>query len=132
MEPVDFDAAPTYEPEDGWRRVSLAGSDSFSFEWFEKPPGHASPMHSHDNEQVCVVLTGELTIETEAGEETTLEQYDSVYLEANEPHRITNTGDVPAVGIDVFAPGRSFDFWLDRLDDTDTDTDTDTTTTENP
>lgn len=119
MQPVDFETAETYEPEEGWRRVSLAGSDSFSFEWFEKPPGHASPMHSHDNEQVCIVFEGELTVETEAGDEYTLEEYDSVYLEPNEPHRIINTGDTSAAGVDVFAPGRSFDFWLDELDDED-------------
>jgi len=58
MKPVAFDDAETYEPEDGWRRVSMAGSDQFSFEWFEKPPGHSSPMHDHENEQVCLCLEG--------------------------------------------------------------------------
>jgi len=27
---------------------------------------------------------------------------------------VENTGDELAVGLDVFAPGRSFDFWTDR------------------
>jgi len=115
MESVNFDDAQTYEPDEGWRRVSLAGSDQFSFEWFEKPPGHSSPMHDHVNEQVCVVLQGELTIHTEE-ESRTLERYDSVLLESSESHRVENTGDERAVGLDVFAPGRSFDFWLDRED----------------
>jgi hypothetical protein len=53
MQPVPFDGAETYEPEAGWRRVATAGSDRFSFEWFGKPPGHASPMHRHEHEQVC-------------------------------------------------------------------------------
>jgi quercetin dioxygenase-like cupin family protein len=44
----------------------------------------------------------------------TLHRYDSVLLESNEPHRVANTGDERAVGLDVFAPGRSFDFWTDR------------------
>ncbi|MFC6719232.1 cupin domain-containing protein [Natrialbaceae archaeon GCM10025810] len=114
MKPVDFDEAETYEPEDGWRRVSLAGSDQFSFEWFEKPPGHSSPMHDHENEQVCLCLAGELTVTNEAGESVTLERYDSVLLESDEPHRVENTGDELAVGLDVFAPGRSFDFWTER------------------
>ncbi|WP_136589325.1 cupin domain-containing protein [Salinigranum halophilum] len=113
MKPVDFDDAASYEPDEGWRRVALAGSDQFSFEWFEKPPGHASPMHDHENEQVCVCLEGELTVETESGS-VTLGAYDSVLLEAGEPHRVENTGDERAVGLDVFAPGRSFDFWTDR------------------
>ncbi|MFB6308679.1 MAG: cupin domain-containing protein [Haloarculaceae archaeon] len=113
MEPVAFDEAETYEPEADWKRVAMAGSDAFSFEWFEKPPGHSSPMHDHENEQVCVCLEGELTVVTEE-ESVTLERFDSVHLEGNEPHRVENTGEERAVGIDVFAPGRSFDFWLDR------------------
>ncbi|WP_276247440.1 cupin domain-containing protein [Haladaptatus sp. YSMS36] len=113
MEPVDFDEAETYEPEDGWRRVSLAGSEKFTFEWFEKPPGHSSPMHDHENEQVCLVLKGELTIYTD-DDEVTLGQYDSVWLDAWESHRVENTGDELAIGLDVFAPGRGFDFWTDR------------------
>jgi quercetin dioxygenase-like cupin family protein len=113
MRPVEFEEAASYEPDEGWRRVSLAGSDRFSFEWFEKPPGHSSPMHDHENEQVCLCLGGELTVETE-NDRVTLERYDSVLLDAGEPHRVENTGDDRAVGLDVFAPGRSFDFWTDR------------------
>ena len=113
MKPVPFDDAETYEPEDGWRRVSMAGSDRFSVEWFEKPPGHSSPLHDHENEQVCLCLDGELTVATE-DDEVTLRPNDSVLLESNEPHRVENTGDELAVGLDVFAPGRSFDFWTDR------------------
>jgi quercetin dioxygenase-like cupin family protein len=113
MKPVSFDDAETYEPEQGWRRVALAGSDAFSFEWFEKPPGHSSPMHDHANEQVCIVLDGELTVHTET-DTVALGQYDSVWLESDESHRVENTSTTRAVGIDVFAPGRSFDFWLDR------------------
>ncbi|ELY94769.1 cupin domain-containing protein [Natrialba taiwanensis] len=115
MKPVPFDEAETYEPDDGWRRVSMAGSDAFSFEWFEKPPGHSSPMHDHENEQVCLCLEGELTVATE-DDEITLERYDSVWLDAWESHRVENTGDELAIGLDVFAPGRSFDFWTDRDD----------------
>ncbi|WP_101297001.1 cupin domain-containing protein [Halegenticoccus soli] len=113
MKEVDFADAESYEPDEGWRRVSLAGSEKFTFEWFEKPPGHSSPMHDHGNEQVCLVLEGELTIYTE-DDEVTLGRYDSVWLDGDEPHRVENTGDERAVGLDVFAPGRSFDFWTDR------------------
>ncbi|MFB6170152.1 MAG: cupin domain-containing protein [Haloarculaceae archaeon] len=113
MKPVRFDEAETYEPEEGWQRVALAGSDQFSFEWFEKPPGHSSPMHSHENEQVCVCLSGELTVHTDEGT-VTLERFDSVLFESEEAHRVENTTDETAVGLDVFAPGRSFDFWTDR------------------
>lgn len=115
MESVHFEEAETYEPEAGWRRVSMAGSEAFSFEWFEKPSGHSSPMHDHENEQVCMVLSGELTIYTE-DDEVTLGPYDSAWLEPWESHRVENTGEETAVGVDVFAPGRSFDFWTDRTE----------------
>jgi len=61
----------------------MAGSDQFSFEWFEKPPGHSSPMHDHENEQVCLCLEGELTVATE-DDSVTLQKNDSVLLESNE------------------------------------------------
>lgn len=113
MDAVAFSEAEAYEPDDGWRRVALAGSDRFSFEWFEKPVGHASPLHHHENEQVCVCLEGELTVETETGNET-LGRFDSVYLESNEAHLVENTGTEPAIGLDVFAPGRGFEFWTEE------------------
>jgi len=113
MKSVDFASAETYEPDEGWRRVSLAGSERFTFEWFEKPPGHSSPMHDHENEQVCVVLEGEITVFTE-DDKATLGPFDSAWLDSWERHRVENTGDERAVAIDVFAPGRGFDFWTDR------------------
>lgn len=113
MEPSFFDDAEAYEPDEGWRRVAMAGSDAVSFEWFEKPAGHSSPMHDHDNEQVCLCLEGELTVYTE-DDAVTLNEFDSVWLAGNEAHCVENTGETRAVGIDAFVPGRSFDFWLDR------------------
>ena len=111
MEPVSFDDTETYEPKDGWRRVSMTGSDAFSFEWFEKPPGHSSLMHDPEKEQVCLCLEGELTLYTE-DREVTLEQYDSARLESWEPHRVANGGDDLAVRLDVFGPR----LWLRLLD----------------
>ncbi|WP_415378636.1 cupin domain-containing protein [Halosimplex sp. TS25] len=113
MEQVSFDDAETYEPDEGWRRVALAGDDDVSLEWFEKPPDHSSPMHDHENGQVCLVLDGELTIHTESDMER-LTRYDSVWLDPWESHRVENEGDETAVGLDIFVPGRSFDFWTDR------------------
>lgn len=110
MKYIKFDKAEKYEPEPDWKRVSLAGSDRMSLEWFHKAPGHSSPMHSHENEQVCICLKGELVVHTE-NHEVILNPYDSVFLEANEPHRVENRNSTLAIGLDVFAPGRSFDFW---------------------
>lgn len=113
MKRTNFDSAEAYEPDEGWRRVSLAGSEQFTFEWFEKPPGHSSPMHHHKNEQVCIVLQGELTVHTE-DRSVTLGRYDSVKLDAWESHRVENSDEERVVAIDVFAPGREFDFWTDQ------------------
>jgi len=113
MNIIKFEDAERYEPDAGWRRVALAGSDRFSFEWFAKPPGHSSPMHHHENEQVCVCLDGRLVVHFEE-ERVELGPRDSVWIEPNEPHRVEDPGAEPAAGLDVFAPGRSFDFWTDR------------------
>jgi quercetin dioxygenase-like cupin family protein len=88
----------------------MAGSDRCTVEWFEKPSGHSSPMHDHENEQICLVLQGELTVVT-ADDAVTLGRHDSVHLDGGETHRVENTGGSRAVGLDIFAPGRSFDFW---------------------
>ncbi|MFB6138033.1 MAG: cupin domain-containing protein [Halobacteriaceae archaeon] len=114
MDVQPFDDAETYEPDEGWRRVAMAGSDALSLEHFEAPPGHASPMHGHENEQVCVCLAGELVVETADGERAVLGPNDSVHLAGGERHRVANETDEPAVGLDVFAPGRDFDFWTER------------------
>ena len=74
--------------------------------------GHSSPIHDHENEQVCLRLEGELTVATRT--ETVTLEHDSVLLESNDARRVENTGDELAVGVDVFAPGRSFDLWTDR------------------
>ncbi|MFB6312091.1 MAG: cupin domain-containing protein [Salinirussus sp.] len=114
MQPIDFGSARSYEPDAGWRRLEMAGSDRVSLEFFEKPAGHTSPMHHHENEQVCVVLEGTVIFENEAGEEHELGPLDSLLLESDEPHSATNPGDEMATGIDIFAPGRGFEYWTEE------------------
>lgn len=114
MQIVRFKDADSCEPEPGWYRVSLAERDSVSIEYFEKPPGHSSPMHKHENKQVTIVIKGEMKIYTE-DKEVVLGEMDSVFFPEDEPHRIENPGKGKAIGIDIFVPGRSFDFWIKRL-----------------
>lgn len=102
------------EPDPGWRRISLAGSGNISVEYFEKPPGHASPMHDHPQEQVCIVICGLLRAVAENGAEAELTPGDSVWFAPNESHRIENPSDAPATGVDIFAPGRPFSFWMEK------------------
>jgi len=114
MKVIHFNEAESYEPEKDWKRVSLCAEKDISIEHFVKPAGHASPLHDHPNAQVLVVLEGRLAIVTDKDSEQTLDVGDAVYIPGGEPHVIKNPLDVPSVGIDIFVPGRSFDFWLKR------------------
>jgi quercetin dioxygenase-like cupin family protein len=113
MQVIRFAEAERYEPEPDWKRASLCGQAEISIEHFVKPPRHASPRHAHANAQVLVVLKGQMTIATDT-EEVTLGEGDTVYIPGDEPHVVTNPLDEPSVGLDIFVPGRSFDFWRKR------------------
>lgn len=114
MKVTRFDSAENYEPEKDWKRVSLCNEREISIEHFVKPAGHASPMHGHGNAQVMIVLEGKMSIETEGGEFEVLGEGDAAFIPGDEKHVVKNELDVPSTGIDIFVPGRSFDFWLKR------------------
>lgn len=114
MKVIYFSEAESYEPERDWKRLSLCAEEDISIEHFVKPPGHSSPDHAHSNSQVLVVLDGRMTIQTEENGEVILEKGDAAYIPGGESHIVTNPLDTPSTGIDIFVPGRSFDFWLKR------------------
>ena len=114
MKIITLKQGETYQPDPGWKRISLAGSSNVSIEYFEKPPGHTSPLHYHTNEQVCIVIRGQMTVVNGKGNTDELGPGDSVWFASNEPHRVENAGTELAVGIDIFFPGRDFDFWTKR------------------
>jgi quercetin dioxygenase-like cupin family protein len=111
---IRFDDAETYEPQKDWKRVSLCAQPDVSIEHFVKPAQHPSPRHDHPNAQVLVVLKGRLTVVTDDDEQA-LAAGDAVYIPGGEPHVVRNPADEPAEGLDIFIPGRSFDFWRKRL-----------------
>jgi len=113
MNVIQFDSAENYEPEKDWKRVSLCSQDEISIEHFVKPPGHASPRHDHPNAQVLIVLKGKLVITTDDDKQE-LGENDAVFIPGNETHIVSNPLSEPSIGIDIFVPGRSFDFWLKR------------------
>jgi quercetin dioxygenase-like cupin family protein len=114
MKIIRFNTAENYEPEKDWKRVSLCNEEDVSIEHFVKPPHHSSPLHDHPNAQVLVVLDGKLSVSLNGNEEEIIEKGDAVYIPGNEPHIVKNVLDTPSVGLDIFVPGRSFDFWLRR------------------
>ena len=114
MKIMRFNEADTYEPEKDWKRLSLCSEQDISIEHFVKPPHHSSPKHEHPNAQVLVVLKGKLAIITENEGEQYLNEGDACYIPGNETHIVKNILDIPSIGLDIFVPGRSFDFWLKR------------------
>ncbi len=114
MKVIHFNEAESYEPERDWKRVSLCNERNVSVEYFVKPPGHASPMHHHPQEQVTIVVKGRFKVFSGDGGEEVLEEGDAAFFSANEPHIVKNLLDEPSSGIDIFSPGRPFDFWLKR------------------
>ena len=114
MKVIRFSTAETYEPDKDWKRVSLCCEGDISVEHFVKPPGHASPKHEHPSAQVLIVLKGKLAIVTDSDGEQVLDEGDAAYITGNESHVVKNPLDDACVGIDIFVPGRSFDFWRKR------------------
>jgi quercetin dioxygenase-like cupin family protein len=113
MKVIRFDKAETYEPEKDWKRVSLCNETDISVEHFVKPPEHASPRHQHPSAQVLIVLKGKMILTTD-DEAQELNEGDAAYIPANEPHALKNALTEISIGVDIFVPGRSFDFWLKR------------------
>jgi len=114
MKVIRFDGAESYEPERDWRRVSLCGEEEVSVEHFVKPPRHESPLHSHPNAQVLVVLKGKLAVVTEEEGEQVVGEGDAAYIPGNQAHIVKNLLGEPSAGLDIFVPGRPFGFWLKR------------------
>ncbi len=113
MKIVRSESAESYEPEEGWKRTSLCREHEISIEHFVKPARHASPLHNHPNLQILVVLSGKVVIRTDSDEQV-LNEGDCAFLSGGESHSVINPADEPATGLDIFVPGRSFDFWLNR------------------
>lgn len=110
MKHVTFDDAEIEEPEDGWKRAGLVSSESVSVDWFQKPPGHVSDRHTHENEQIFVVLDGEFILHTE-DDSLRLSKNDTAWVDTRETHYSENPGEVPTIGLNIFAPGREFPYW---------------------
>jgi quercetin dioxygenase-like cupin family protein len=112
MEFTRFDEAAVEEPGEGWRRAGLLGSEALSVDWFEKPPGHVSERHSHEHEQVFVVLRGTLVLHID-DESVTLRPRDAARVEPWEDHYTENPTEESCTGLNAFAPEREFPYWTD-------------------
>ena len=114
MDVIRFKDAETYEPQANWIRKSLCNNSIISIEHFVKPPNHSSPKHDHPNSQILFVLKGQIIIQTDT-EEVILNENDTVFIPGEESHVVINPNDDIAIGLDLFVPGRSFDYWKNKL-----------------
>ncbi len=111
---IKHSEAESYEPEKDWKRTSLCNEADISIEHFIKPPKHSSPLHDHPNAQVLYVLQGKLSVTDGDNNTEYVEEGDCIYIPGGEKHVVTNELNKPSIGLDIFVPGRSFDFWLKR------------------
>jgi quercetin dioxygenase-like cupin family protein len=80
----------------------------------ELEPSSVVPEHSHDNEQLGVVLSGSLTFRI-GDEVRDLVAGGTYAIAPNVPHEVLRTGPEGAVVIDVFAPARADWRGLERV-----------------
>jgi quercetin dioxygenase-like cupin family protein len=80
----------------------------------ELEPSSVVPQHSHDNEQLGLVLSGSLTFRI-GDEVRDLEAGGTYAIASNVPHEVIRTGPEGAVVIDVFAPPREDWKGLERV-----------------
>jgi quercetin dioxygenase-like cupin family protein len=102
-----FDDLASISPHriwDGLRARAVEG-DRMTMIVAELEAGTVVPEHSHDNEQVGVVVSGSLTFRV-GDEERELQAGGTWCIPSNVPHSVT-TGPDGAVLVEAFAPARS-------------------------
>lgn len=111
----DLSALP---PLKVWDRVvarSVEG-ERLNLAVVELEPSSVVPEHSHENEQLGLVLRGSLTFRV--GDEVRDVEAGATYrIPPNVPHEVVRTGPEGAIVLDVFAPARADWHGLERLDD---------------
>ncbi len=78
-------------------------------------PGGAVPLHSHETIETYTVLKGDGTI-TIGDETKEIHAYDSVYIDRNLEHSLTNTGTEDLHMMFVYAPKMIVDHWAQEKD----------------
>jgi len=110
MERLDPETVEGAEPADGVEISYLIEGERMSAQAFELEPGAAVPEHDHPNEQLGVILEGELTFHVN-GDELVIGAGEAFRIPGGEPHAAENAGETVVRGVDVFAPARPADYW---------------------
>jgi len=101
-----FDDLAAMRPQDIWDGVAVRAvhGERITLGVVELEPNSIVPEHSHENEQLGMVLTGSLTFRI-GDESRDLGPGETWCIPANAPHEVA-AGPEGAVVIDVFAPPR--------------------------
>jgi len=70
-------------------------------------PGGCNPLHTHDREEVMLIVTGEVTV-TVGDETTVIGAGDTLIIPAGTPHQVTNAGADPAEWLLIAPAGVRF------------------------
>jgi quercetin dioxygenase-like cupin family protein len=102
-----FDELSGIGPQDIWNGVSVRAvhGDRVTLGVVELAPSTVVPEHSHENEQLGMVLSGSVTFRV-GDESRDLGPGGTWCIPANAPHEVV-AGPGGAVVIDVFAPTRA-------------------------
>jgi quercetin dioxygenase-like cupin family protein len=111
MTVVRFDALDLTDSPNGNASAPIAtasrGASEVSVIRQHQLPGGFNPSHTHDREEVLVLLGGSLDVT--AGDEThTLHAGDTIVVPANTAHQLRNAGDEPAEWLLVAPAGYRF------------------------
>jgi quercetin dioxygenase-like cupin family protein len=112
MERVRSGEGVSGEPVDGATIEQLAAGERMSTQTYAIEPGVTVPEHSHENEQVGVVIQGTLVLETDE-KRLTFGPGDSYAIPGGEPHVAHNPGETTVRGVELFSPPRTGRFWED-------------------
>ncbi len=83
--------------------VKAIYGENISVSFIELPPYSRIPLHHHENEQISVVLEGE--IEYTVGDKTTMcHEGMTLVVPPNVPHAVIVISNGPAKLIDIFTP----------------------------
>ena len=107
MEVIGTEQAAVFETPNAVMRTyaSPAVNDAALAVWrTEMAPGAEGPWHAVSEDQILVVVGGELCVDDGAAERS-LGAGDAVVLRAGEERRIANRGDEPATSVTSALPG---------------------------
>jgi quercetin dioxygenase-like cupin family protein len=78
-------------------------------------PGGTIPLHSHGQEEVYVIMTGEGIMQIEGLEER-VKEGSCIYIDPNSSHHLQNTSDKNMILIFCYAPKATAEHWQQELE----------------